>query len=406
MIIGLTGYARAGKDFVADFLVKNYNFTKYVFSDILAEILIELNLENTKENQSKLGVALRKVSTQNILATMLCAKLKDNENIVIAGFRSPGEIYLFKDTFGHDFSLIYINRNFENRYKHREDLNLTEDDFKKRDERDSKGMGLSEIIDKKLYDFMIENNDTDISLFQKVAEHFGQIKSLQESRFAMERKLIVKNNYQYLEWIDKFIKQNGSHIYKKEHHFLSLAFINTRIATCLRRRHGAIIVDKNDRIIGMGYNGAQKGIIDCLERKMCFRQIMDIPQGTRYEACVSTHAEENAINFTNDRKGLEGSTIYIVGIDHDGNIYDTQPCNRCARTIVQMGIKKIICAARPETEEKLFKIFTHKELADKLETGEYFPNDVKQHPQFKSYQDNVIKIRNTWDKYKEDNSQV
>ncbi|MBS3113124.1 hypothetical protein J4418_03510 [Candidatus Woesearchaeota archaeon] len=400
MIIGLTGYARAGKDFVADFLVQNYGFTKYVFSDILSEMLKELNLENSKENQSKLGVALRKVSTQHILATMLCEKLKYQENIAVSGFRSPGEVTLFRDTFGPDFSLIYINRTFENRFKFREELQLSESDFKKRDERDGKEMGLNGLIDNKLYDHIIENNDTDFLLFQKLSEYIGQIKTKRETRLAHEGRKIVKNNCDFINWVDSFQRENGFDRHKKEHFYLVQAWANTRIATCLRRRHGAVLVSQKDIIIGSGYNGAQRGIIDSLERKMCFRDTLEIPPGTRYEACISSHAEENAIDFTYDRHGLEGATIYIVGVDKNGDIYDTLPCINCAKKIVQIGIKRIVCATRPETDKNLFRVLTRQDLINKLETGEYFSEDVKQHPEFKKYQDNVHNIRNTWEKYK------
>ncbi len=400
MIIGLTGYARSGKDFVADFLVENYAFTKFVFSDILSQVLKEFGWDDTKENQSKLGVALRKASTQHILASMLCKKLKNQKNVVVAGFRSPGEVELFRESFGQDFSLIYLKRDFEKRFNSRRDLHLSEEEFRGRDIRDGKEMGLDSIVEDKLYDFEVENNESKEILFQKVAEQIGQVKSLHEARLALERRLLVKNNYEFLKWIDSFQKQHGPELHKKEHYYLTMALMNTRVATCLRRRHGAIIV-KDDRIIGSGYNGAQRGIVDCLERKMCFRQMMEIPIGTRYEACVSTHAEENAINFTHDRHNLEGATLYIVGIDHNGGIYDAQPCNRCARTIIQMGIKKVVCAAKPETDKKLFRVFTHEELSRNLETGNYFPQDVREHKCFQEYQDNVIKIRKTWDKYKD-----
>ena len=43
MIIGLTGYARSGKDSVAQILVDNYGFTKYAFADKVRDIAYELN---------------------------------------------------------------------------------------------------------------------------------------------------------------------------------------------------------------------------------------------------------------------------------------------------------------------------------------------------------------------------
>lgn len=45
------------------------------------------------------------------------------------------------------------------------------------------------------------------------------------------------------------------------------------------------------------------------------------------------HAEENAILFTQDRKTLEGATIYVTHM----------PCPMCANKISQVGIKRVVC---------------------------------------------------------------
>lgn len=43
MIIGLSGYARSGKDTIAEFLVEKYGFTRLAFADPMREALIRLN---------------------------------------------------------------------------------------------------------------------------------------------------------------------------------------------------------------------------------------------------------------------------------------------------------------------------------------------------------------------------
>jgi dephospho-CoA kinase len=43
MIIGLTGYARTGKDTVASVLVKDFGFERIAFADPIRELLYELN---------------------------------------------------------------------------------------------------------------------------------------------------------------------------------------------------------------------------------------------------------------------------------------------------------------------------------------------------------------------------
>jgi hypothetical protein len=43
MLIGLTGFARTGKDTVADFMVEDYEFTKFSFADPMREALVRLD---------------------------------------------------------------------------------------------------------------------------------------------------------------------------------------------------------------------------------------------------------------------------------------------------------------------------------------------------------------------------
>jgi hypothetical protein len=43
MIIGLSGYARSGKDTVAQFFVENYGYTRVAFADNIRHMLLDLN---------------------------------------------------------------------------------------------------------------------------------------------------------------------------------------------------------------------------------------------------------------------------------------------------------------------------------------------------------------------------
>jgi hypothetical protein len=43
MIIGLTGYARSGKDTVANILVNNYGYTRVAFADKIRDLLVEMD---------------------------------------------------------------------------------------------------------------------------------------------------------------------------------------------------------------------------------------------------------------------------------------------------------------------------------------------------------------------------
>lgn len=90
---------------------------------------------------------------------------------------------------------------------------------------------------------------------------------------------------------------------------------------------GACIVDKNNRILSIGYNGTPNGFEDDIFPWGREGNPLDI----KYIYVV--HAELNAIlNYRGSRKDFEGARIYV----------DLFPCNECAKAIVQCGIKEVI----------------------------------------------------------------
>jgi dCMP deaminase len=87
---------------------------------------------------------------------------------------------------------------------------------------------------------------------------------------------------------------------------------------------GAVIVNQKNIVMGVGYNGWPRGI-----------KSEDLPWeregdflNTKY--AYVCHAEENAIYNSNNR--IEGGKIYCTLF----------PCNECAKTIIQNGIKEVI----------------------------------------------------------------
>ena len=90
---------------------------------------------------------------------------------------------------------------------------------------------------------------------------------------------------------------------------------------------GACIVDTQNRIISIGYNGTPNGFNDDI-----FPWARDGEElETKYPYVC--HAEFNAIlNFPGNRKDLKNSRIYV----------DLFPCQECAKAIIQSGIKEVI----------------------------------------------------------------
>ena len=89
-------------------------------------------------------------------------------------------------------------------------------------------------------------------------------------------------------------------------------------------QHGAVLVDKDHRVVSTGYNGGCRKIDD---------NLIDWSRPNKYSYVL--HAEENAL-WTSDRKDLEGCTIYITG----------PPCSRCMLRIVHSGVSRIVYGPR------------------------------------------------------------
>jgi dCMP deaminase len=90
---------------------------------------------------------------------------------------------------------------------------------------------------------------------------------------------------------------------------------------------GAVIVNDQKVVVGLGYNGFPRGIEDedlPWEREGSFLE-------TKYAYVV--HAEENAVYNSNAK--TKGCAIYTTLF----------PCNECAKTIIQNGITEVVYAS-------------------------------------------------------------
>ena len=102
--------------------------------------------------------------------------------------------------------------------------------------------------------------------------------------------------------------------------FLELAQFISQWSKDPSTQVGAVIVDQNNRIVSLGFNGFPKNISD--DSRL---------QNREQKYSIIVHAECNAIMFS--RSSLEGCTIYT---------YPFQPCSKCAGLIIQSGIKRVV----------------------------------------------------------------
>jgi dCMP deaminase len=119
--------------------------------------------------------------------------------------------------------------------------------------------------------------------------------------------------------------------------FIQMAFLIAQRSKDPNTQAGAVIVDENNIVVGLGYNGWPRGIKDEAlpwEREGDFLN-------TKYAYVV--HAEENAIY--NSNKTTRGCKMYCTLF----------PCNECAKTIIQNGIKEIIYYSDKYQHEDVWK---------------------------------------------------
>lgn len=125
----------------------------------------------------------------------------------------------------------------------------------------------------------------------------------------------------------------------KTMYFLNIALAVAARSTCLRRKIGAVIV-KGNTIVGTGYNGTAKGVVNCLEVG-CIKDLLNLPHDRAYDLCPAVHAEENAI-INSNREDRIGAKLYIAGYDANGNYVTVVPCLRCRRKIINSEIEEVI----------------------------------------------------------------
>lgn len=111
---------------------------------------------------------------------------------------------------------------------------------------------------------------------------------------------------------------------------MQIAHLVATRATCPRRSVGALIV-REKRILATGYNGAPRGMPHCPPGG----PENDWPNGCmRAGHCIrSLHAEQNALlQAAMIGVPCEGATMYVT----------CQPCNTCAKMILNAGIVRVI----------------------------------------------------------------
>lgn len=307
IIVGLTGAFGSGTSFLAKNFFEKRGFHTCSLSQILKDKYVEVRGKEfkTRRDLQDFGNELRK-NDSAILAKQLDEQTidKDKEHsFVIDSIRNPAEIKYFRDKYP-EFILIGVFADYDIRWERvKATYNQSKDKFDIDEQKDKGnyepkyGQKISDCFFES--DLILSNND------------FISCDSPNAAHMAMEQKI---NGY-LMALADP---ANSSPTLKET--LMAAAYTAGRRSRCLKRKVGAVIADKYDRIISSGFNGVPQGLQECRPLLgACYRDNKRSELGTRIsrelnivddngdsvkaikknvkllELCRALHGEESAI---------------------------------------------------------------------------------------------------------------
>src|SRR5574344_1057012 len=110
-----------------------------------------------------------------------------------------------------------------------------------------------------------------------------------------------------------------------DEYFMGIALLSAKRSKDPSTQVGACIVDDDNKVVSIGYNGMPKGLD---ETQLSWNK----NEGLDSKYLYVCHAEMNAILNTRNGSSLKGCRVYVTLF----------PCNECAKALIQVGIKEII----------------------------------------------------------------
>ena len=110
-------------------------------------------------------------------------------------------------------------------------------------------------------------------------------------------------------------------------YFIAIAHIVSSRGTCVRRKVGCVLTDKNNFILSTGYNGRPKGMAHCIDEPC---NGAESKSGKDLDKCEAIHAEANAL--LQCRNTYEIETCYSTSF----------PCIHCLKLLMNTSCKVII----------------------------------------------------------------
>ena len=123
-----------------------------------------------------------------------------------------------------------------------------------------------------------------------------------------------------------------------DEYFMGMAILSGFRSKDPSTKVGACIVDNDNKVVSIGYNGMPKGLD---ESQLSWNKGEDLDSKYLY-VC---HAEFNAILNTRFGSALKDCKLYVTLF----------PCNECAKAIIQTGIKEVIYLDNKYQDQLIFR---------------------------------------------------
>lgn len=305
MRIGVAGLNASGKTRVVE-LLERRGFHRASLSDVIRESLRAEGLEPTRERMIERGRELRERAGPGVLAERALDALPAGRNHVIDSIRHPAEVESLRT--GADFLLLWVEAPPELRFARARERARTGDADTLEGFLELEGRELSSDTDsgqkllavRDLADEVLQNDGDLITLERRLAD-------------LLEGRLLFRDRPSW------------------DAYFMSIARVVSTRSNCIKRKIGSIITSDR-RIISTGYNGTPRGLPNCNEGG-CPRCNSVAESGTQLDACVCSHAEENAITQSAYHGvSLRGGTLFTT----------TCPCLMCTKMIINAGIVEVV----------------------------------------------------------------
>lgn len=280
---------------------------------------------------------------------------KQASHFVIDAFRNPYEVEYFKRRYS-EFYLVGILRNSKDRIGSLM-RSMSEDDVDKLEKRE-RGKSIKDRTQGNIAQWVTSQNIEEI--LQKADVYMKNIdgnKSYPQLRFNLAKLIAL-------------VKEPGCITPTIDERSMQIAMTARQMSGCISRQVGAVVVNSDGYILGVGWNDPPKGQIPCEMRTgkelvdspkpdvfseyerseefvnhirencysdlpFCFRtEYARISTGKMTEFTRALHAEENALfqSVHNAESGLKGSVLYTTA----------SPCTLCAKKAYQLGISRIV----------------------------------------------------------------